>query len=75
MVSKYPKVKKYDKTILEMAKESFEVISNIRNIRNKNEIAQFKALELFIKTDHKNGFEQFEDVIKKLANITKIKFF
>ena len=64
----------FDKNLLDQAAFNFDIISNIRNIRNNKQIPQKEALELLVKTGDKAVMDGFAGIIKKLANISEIKF-
>ncbi len=74
IVTPWPDKEGYNTALLNQAAISFEVISNIRNTRNSKQIAQKEALKLFIKCEDKSIVAGFEDVIKKLANISNLSF-
>ena len=63
-----------DQTLLQGGAAVFEVVGNIRNTRNTRQIAQKEALELFIKTDTPEIYQQFDNAIKKLVNVSSIEF-
>jgi valyl-tRNA synthetase len=70
----WPQAEKIDKVIIEDAEETFSIISNIRNLRNANGIAQKKTLDLFVKTSKRDKFIDFNHIICKLANLGQIRF-
>jgi valyl-tRNA synthetase len=72
--AEWPVVGAFDKMLIDNADEIFGIITNIRNIRNSTGIPQKKAVPLFIKTKHKKRFTAFEHSLKKLANLSEIKF-
>ncbi len=74
IVAEWPKAQAFDKQILEHTGAAFEVVTNIRNIRNAKQVSPKETLELFIKTKSKASFEPFEAVIKKLSNLSAIKY-
>jgi valyl-tRNA synthetase len=63
-----------DQTLLQGGAAVFEVVGNIRNTRNTRQIAQKDALPLHIKTDTPEMYQQFNNAIKKLANVSSIEF-
>ena len=73
-VADYPKSLGFDKNLLAKAELAFEVISNIRNIRNSKGISPKYALKLIIKTKDQSKFADFKAVIIKLANISELSF-
>ena len=69
----YPKQGTFDQVILDKAEVAFAVVSEVRNIRNQKGISPNEALELFINTNDMSVFNEFESIIKKLANISSIQ--
>ncbi|WP_345372401.1 valine--tRNA ligase [Algivirga pacifica] len=74
IVAAYPEYKEVDETILAQATAAFEVVSNVRNIRNSKQIAPKVALPLAIMADQKETYERFSQVISKLANLEELSF-
>ncbi len=70
IVAEWPKAQPYDKTLIANAEKSFELISNIRNIRNANGISFKNELELFVKSAEFDQYATFENIIAKLANLS-----
>jgi valyl-tRNA synthetase len=70
IVSEWPKAQDFDSKILKEAELAFEVISNVRNIRNAKQIAQKDQLALKVKSDDFNKFDTFGFVIQKLGNLS-----
>lgn len=70
IVSEWPKAKSFDSKILKEAELAFEVISNVRNIRNAKQIAQKDSLALKVKSEDFGKFNTFSFVIQKLGNLS-----
>ena len=70
IVAEWPKTASYDKAILGEAELTFEVISNIRNVRNAKQIAQKDTVEVKVRTSNFGKFDNFSGVIKKLGNLS-----
>lgn len=70
----YPKAGKVDKGLIQQFEEMFEVISKIREIRNSNQLSPKTALELIIETESPQAFQSVQNIIQKLANLSKIEF-
>jgi valyl-tRNA synthetase len=50
-----------------------EVIAGVRNIRNTRNLSPKEALELsFIATDDRYRFARFNDIVRKMANVSDI---
>ncbi|WP_420148501.1 valine--tRNA ligase [Spirosoma sp.] len=52
----------------------FDVITNIRNIRNAKQISPKVALPLAIKTPSSDRFKPLESLIRKMANVSDIHY-
>lgn len=72
IVAEWPKASVYDEAIIASAEKSFELISNIRNIRNANGISYKNELELFAKTVNFDDYSAFQNIIMKLANLSSV---
>lgn len=70
----WPELSNYDKKIITDYEQLMEIISNIRNFRNKNGIANKTQLELFIKSKDHQLSDKIEDTVIKLGNISKLDF-
>ena len=73
IIAQWPETEKFDKSILTDASFLFEIISQIRNIRNKNQIAQKMKLILNINSAA-IYFKTIETSLIKIANLEKISF-
>jgi len=60
----------YDKKILSDYETAKEIIINIRNIRASKNISPKETLTLYVKGEYNSDYDE---VIKKLANVTEIK--
>ncbi|MEM9672512.1 MAG: class I tRNA ligase family protein, partial [Bacteroidota bacterium] len=63
-----------DQTLLRGGTAALDVVTNIRNTRNTRNISPNKDLSLFIKSDTPEIYQQFDNAIKKLANVSSIEF-
>ena len=73
IVAQWPEIKRFDKSILTDVSFLFEIISNIRNIRNKNQIA--RKIKLILKINSAaSHFESIETSLTKIANLKKFHF-
>jgi valyl-tRNA synthetase len=50
------------------------IITNIRDARNKNTIKPKEAVALFIQTENENAYKAFETILSKQVNATEIAF-
>ncbi|MDH5397478.1 MAG: valine--tRNA ligase [Cyclobacteriaceae bacterium] len=70
IVSKWPVASPVDQSIIQEAEIAFEIISQIRNIRNNKKISPKESLEVFVRTKHFARYQKFEDYVVKLANLS-----
>ena len=74
IVASWPEKRTFDNELLDKTALNFDIISNIRNIRNSKQIPQKEALKLLVKTKNKTVLDGFTGIIKKLANVSEIGF-
>lgn len=73
-VTPFPKPGIIDKQVLVSFEEFFEIVSNVRNVRNTKQISPKTALPLTIKTALPDRFKPFESLIRKMANVSAISY-
>ncbi|MDG1659021.1 MAG: class I tRNA ligase family protein, partial [Crocinitomicaceae bacterium] len=73
IIAAWPEVGPVDEAILGQNKLAAEVVTNIRNIRKKNNIANKVKLELSIKKN-KELDTSFDSVIVKMANLSQLEY-
>ncbi|MCT4615635.1 MAG: valine--tRNA ligase [Marinifilaceae bacterium] len=71
MVSVLPEFKKYDQNLISEFEKVQEIITNVRNIRKKNNIAFKESLVLDYKNTSHNS--TYNALISKMANLSEIK--
>ncbi len=69
MVTAWPKPEKYDSKIIEKAEKAFDVVTNVRNIRQKQQISPKEKLRLYAKMENIEEYYPATKMIWKLANI------
>lgn len=69
IVAEWPKAAAFDKNIISAAEVAFELISNIRNIRNSNGISFKNKLNLYAKVNDFREYAQFQNIISRLGNL------
>ena len=69
IISAWPKMAPYDRNVLKSAEVAFEIIQQVRNIRNTQGISPKEPLKLFIETDSFDDYLVFGSVVSKLANL------
>ncbi len=73
IISQWPVVENKERKILDHFKTAEEVITNLRNIRIKNNIANKVKIDLFVKKN-KDLDPKFDVVIKKMANLSQLEY-
>jgi len=74
MISSIPKAKKYDKELIARFENVKETITAIRTVRKEKQILNRDPVELFIRTDIAAYDSYFLPVIRKLCNLSEVKF-
>ncbi|MBS1505477.1 MAG: valine--tRNA ligase [Bacteroidetes bacterium] len=72
IVSAWPKGNSFDTKVIAQSETAFEVITQVRNVRNAKGISPKEKLPLTTTTEA--TIRQFIPVIKKLANLTTLNF-
>jgi len=74
IIAAYPKVGTYDINIINEGEKLKEVISAIRDVRNKNGLSPKIKLSVYIQAKNKSLYQKFGALIEKIANINPINF-
>lgn len=70
----FPKPQAYNTKVLSDFDIFFEVVSNVRNLRNTKNISPKTALPLTIKTDNQALYTPLEDLLIKMAHLDTIAY-
>lgn len=73
IIASWPELKSYDEKIIAQFEKANEVITGIRNIRKKNNVATKVKLELFVKIN-KEKMDRFDQVIVKMGNLSQLSY-
>ncbi|AUD06710.1 valine--tRNA ligase [Spirosoma pollinicola] len=73
-IAPFPKTGNVDEQTLTDFETLFEMISNVRNIRNAKQISPKTELPLAIKTTTLDRFSKLETLVKKMANVSAISY-
>lgn len=73
IIAPWPKVKAINETVLKQFTVAEEVITNIRNVRKKNNIANKVRIELFVKKNTELD-QSFDPVIVKMGNLSQLEY-
>ena len=73
IIAEWPRVVAFDQGVLNSFEKSEEVITNIRNIRKQNNIANKVKMDLFVKKNSDLD-SSFDPVIVKMGNLTQLEY-
>ncbi|GAB3757700.1 valine--tRNA ligase [Spirosoma pomorum] len=73
-IAAFPKAGTIDTQLLTDFDTLFEIITNVRNIRNAKQISPKTELPLTIKTTDTSRFQAFEGLIRKMANVSAVTY-
>ena len=73
IVAQWPKANSFNQKILSQAETAFEIITQVRNVRNAKGISPKESLPLSAKSGS-NEISSFIPVIKKLSNLSNLNF-
>jgi len=74
ILAEWPVQKNFDEAIIKEAAQVFEVISQVRNLRASKGMSPKEALGLTIKAKNEKLYSRFENVLKKLGNLSSLSF-
>ncbi|GIV36061.1 MAG: valine--tRNA ligase [Cyclobacteriaceae bacterium] len=74
IVAAWPRAGKADAQLLDEARFAFQVVSELRNMRNARGISPKQQLALYTQTEETLPGKKFIPVICKLANLSEFKF-
>ena len=74
VVKQFEKKGKPHHKILEQGNILKEVITAIRDVRNKNQVKPKDRIKLHIQTDHKDNYRSIEDILTKQVNTESIAY-
>ncbi len=73
-IAAYPSLENANETIIKEADVAFEVVVQVRNLKNSKQIPPKQLVDLHIKTAQNAVYEKFGGLIKKLAFVENIAF-
>ncbi|MFZ1807101.1 MAG: valine--tRNA ligase [Cyclobacteriaceae bacterium] len=74
IVASYPTPSAFDAGIIDQAAFSFEVITQIRNIRNTKGISPKESIDLIVSEAGQQKTTRFTSIIQKLSNVKTLSF-
>jgi valyl-tRNA synthetase len=72
IVASWPQVKAFDEALLQESKLAFQLVTEIRNLRNAKGISPKEALKLQVRTEAYSDLETFKPIITKLSNLSEV---
>jgi len=73
-ISQFGNIEQADNEILAEGALLKNIITNIRDARNKNSIKPKESVALFIQTENETAYTAFETILRKQVNATEIDF-
>ena len=73
IISEWPKPSSYDQSLIDIANDTFQIVTNIRNLRNANGISPKEKLELLVIATTPDSINRASAVISKMANLESLK--
>jgi valyl-tRNA synthetase len=70
MVASWPKAEQFDKSIIEKAEKVYDIVTNVRNIRQQKQISPKEKLHIYARLDSIEDYYPATKLIWKLANIS-----
>ncbi|MCL4159574.1 UNVERIFIED_CONTAM: hypothetical protein GTU68_040732 [Idotea baltica] len=70
----YPAIQSFDQDTIDRGEYAKEIISKIRDIRNKSQISPKEPLQLFAQLEAEKAIGDFKGIVQKLAFIESINF-
>lgn len=74
IVADYPKASPTNAQLLKDTAQIFELIGQVRNLRNSKQLSPKEALPLAIKTDKTALYQTYTDTLTKMSNLSEISF-
>ncbi len=74
MITSMPRAKKHNRDMIAAFEKVKQIVSNVRTVRKEKQLAIKDAIELAIKAEDVSFSGEYLSVIKKLCNISDVKF-
>jgi len=74
IITDWPKITPFNPSLIDEANMAFEIVTNIRNLRNSNNLSPKQALQLQIKAKDTNSFANVASAVSKMANLDSVTF-
>jgi valyl-tRNA synthetase len=74
IVKQFSSAEQPDEEVLQLGNKLKELITAIRDARNKNNIRPKDTIKLFIETEYEKSYESIKDILSKQANAERISF-
>ncbi|AHM59511.1 valyl-tRNA synthetase [Flammeovirgaceae bacterium 311] len=73
-IAPWPKAESFEKQLLDEAAVAFDAVQNVRNLRNSKGMSPKEELKLVVRTERPQLYENWEGVLRKLANLSDLQF-
>lgn len=73
-IKQFSPVQPFDQTVLTHGDLLKNIVTNIRDVRNKNNVKPKESIQLYIQTENRNVFHIFQSILKKQINAESIYF-
>ncbi|MGF7230719.1 valine--tRNA ligase [Arachidicoccus sp.] len=73
-IKQFSPVQPFDQTVLTHGDLLKNIVTNIRDVRNKNNVKPKESIQLYIQTENRNVFHIFQSILKKQINAESIDF-
>jgi valyl-tRNA synthetase len=73
VITSWPAIEKYDEAVLKNFLNAEEIITNIRNVRKENNIANKVKMDLFVKKNEDLD-TSFDSVVLKMGNLSQLEY-
>ncbi|MFN5444630.1 MAG: valine--tRNA ligase [Crocinitomicaceae bacterium] len=73
VITAWPSIEKYDEMVLKNFLHAEEIITNIRNVRKENNIANKVKMDLFVKKNEDLD-SSFDSVVVKIGNLSQLEY-
>ena len=73
IISEWPKPSSYDQSLIDIANDTFQIVTNIRNLRNANGISPKEKLDLLVISNAPDSINRVSEAIAKMANLGSLE--
>ncbi len=74
IIASWPSAGTFNPDIVTRAQLAFEIVTQVRNVRNAKGVSPKEALKLMVLSTDRTSLEEFAPVIQKIANLSDLEF-